>query len=79
MAARFPETREPGAYIEPAYICGLTDDDLAKEIREAGEWDKDLIRDLCWRADLLDEMIEAGEGWEDVAQLAAEKLGVDIG
>ena len=39
----------------------------------------DLLRDLCWRADLIDEWEESdGDNFEDVAYKAAEKLGVEI-
>ena len=49
-----------GTNYDPAYICSLSDEELAKEIRELGEWDTDLLRDLSWRADIIEEWDEAG-------------------
>ena len=63
-----------GTNYDPAYICSLSDEELAKEIRELGEWDPDLLRDICWRAGIIEE----GDDFEAVAFKAAEKLGVEI-
>ena len=67
-----------GTNYDPAYICSLSDKELAKEIRELGEWDTDLLRDLCWRADIIEEWDEAEDDFEAVAYKAAEILGVEI-
>lgn len=67
-----------GTNYDPAYICGLSDEELAQEIREANEWDTDLLRDLCWRADIIEEWDAAGDDFETVAYKAAEILGVEI-
>ena len=67
-----------GTNYDPAYICSLSDEELAKEIRELGEWDTDLLRDLCWRADIIEEWDEAEDDFEAVAYKAAEILGVEI-
>ena len=67
-----------GTNYDPAYICGLSDEELAQEIREANEWEPDLLRDLCWRAGIIEEWEEAEDDFEEVAFKAAEKLGVEI-
>ena len=67
-----------GTNYDPAYICCLSDEELAKEIRKLNEWDPDLLRDLCWRAGIIEEWEEAGDDFEEVAFKAAEKLGVEI-
>ena len=33
----------------------LTLEELAAEIRSLPEWDADLLRELCWRADMIEE------------------------
>ena len=67
-----------GTNYDPAYICSLSDEELAKEIRDLNEWDPDLLRDLCWRADIIEEWDEAEDDFEAVAYKAAEILGVEI-
>lgn len=67
-----------GTNYNPEWISSLTDEELAEEIRAFPEWDADLCRDLCWRANLLKDFLEA-EDFSPVVQAAAEKLGVDIG
>ena len=67
-----------GLNYDPAYICGLSEEELAEKIRESNEWDTDLLRDLCWRADIIEEWDEAGDDFETVAYKAAEILGVEI-
>ena len=67
-----------GLNYDPAYICGMSDEELAQEIREATEWEFDFLRDLCWRANIIDEWDEAGDNFETVAYRAAEILGVEI-
>lgn len=60
-------------------IAAMSDAELSQEIRSLGFWDTDLLRDLCWRAGLIDEWEEAdGDNFEDIAYKAAEKLGVEI-
>ena len=51
----------------------------AKEIKEMGTWDMELLEELCEAADMLEEWNAAdGETFESVAFKAAEKLGVEI-
>ena len=76
MAERFK--MHLGTNYDPAYICNLPDEELAEKIRESAEWDTDLLRDLCWRADIIEEWDEAGDDFEAVAYKAAEILGVEI-
>ena len=67
----------PGANYNPNWITMLSDKELAAEIRKT-EWDPDLMRDLFWRADML-EAWEAMEEWDDdLCYEAAEALGVTI-
>ena len=54
------------------------DEELAAEIKELGYWDHALCRDLCYRADMLDEFMATEEGNEELLLKAAEKLGVEI-
>lgn len=73
-----------GANINPKYLCSLSDEELAKEIRDRAEWNADLLRDLVWRADsaenrLGDRWDEDDENFEALAKEAAQVLGVDIG
>ena len=67
-----------GFNYNPVYICGLSDEELAEKIREATEWDIDLLRDLCWRAGLIEEWDESGDDYVEVAYKAAEILEVEI-
>ena len=67
-----------GLNINPTWICMLSDEELAEEIRKSPEWEEDLLRDLCYRADMLDEWEAAGDDFDSVAFAAAEKLGLDI-
>lgn len=74
-----------GAHYTPEFLCGLSDEELAAEIREGDEWDFDLIRDLLWRADLLEayeEIDTDAPGYEKeqwaLIYKAAETLGVTI-
>lgn len=76
MSERFDMHLGPG--YDPEWLCSLSDEELAKEIRKLGEWDPDLLRDLCWRAGIIEEWEEAGDDFEEVAFKAAEKLGVEI-
>ncbi len=57
----------------------MSTDELAKELRDSNEWDIELLRDLCYRAGILDEW-EASDclTFESVALKAAEMLGVEI-
>ena len=67
-----------GFNYDPAYICELSDEELAEKIREATEWDIDLLRDLCWRAGIIEEWDESRDDYVEVAYKAAEILGVEI-
>lgn len=81
MAERFPDKvyGELGAHYDQAYLASLTDEELAEEIRSLNTWDGDLLYDLCWRAGLGDEYLDAGpEGFEEVVFKAADKLGLAI-
>ena len=79
------------SYQRTADLAALTTEELAAKIREQGEWDGELLYELCWRAgiDPYGEWnIAAYEGGEDeaiyekelyeVAEEAAEQLGVTI-
>lgn len=66
-----------GANYDPEWICSLSDDELATEIIRT-EWDPDLMRDLFWRADMLDAW-EGMDEWDDeLCRQAAKSLGVQI-
>lgn len=53
--------------------------EIAKEIKEMGTWDMELLEELCEAADMLEKWNAAdGETFESVAFKAAEKLGVEI-
>lgn len=53
--------------------------EIAKELRESGEWIPNLCEELCVLADMENEWKEAdGESFEGVLYVAAEKLGVEI-
>lgn len=57
----------------------LTLEELAAEIRRLSDWDADLLRELCGRADMIEEWEAAdGETFESVVYAAAEKLGVEL-
>lgn len=45
-----------GANIAPAYLCSLSDEELLAELEDT--WDVDLLRDLAWRASLIDAEID---------------------
>lgn len=65
-----------GYNYNPEWLVSLSDEELAKEIRDAESWDADLLRELCYRADMIDEW--DNEESESVAYRAAEILGVEI-
>lgn len=69
-----------GYEYNPSYLVSLSDEELASEIKMLGYWHYDLCRDLCWRADMIDEfMASDDEGFdEELLHRAAEKLGVEI-
>lgn len=84
---RFRETIG-GNYYSPEFICGLDDAELAKMIRENNEYDWDLIRDIVYRAYVVDDDFdEQADAFDDaefdesikIAIRAAEILGVDVG
>ena len=53
--------------------------EIATALRSSGEWDFDLLKELCEIAGLKEEWNNSdGETFEDVAYKAAEILGVDI-
>ena len=53
--------------------------EIATTLRSSGEWDFDLLKELCEIAGLKEEWNNSdGENFEDVAYKAAEILGVDI-
>lgn len=62
-----------------AEIYALETEELAKAQRESGEWDANILEELCWRADMEEEWSNAdGESFEAVAYEAAKRLGVKI-
>lgn len=74
MFERFSTT--PGCHY--ANLDELSLEELAAEIRSLPEWDADLLRELCWRADMIEEWDSAEDDSESVAFAAAKKLGVKI-
>lgn len=53
--------------------------EIANELRNSGEWNFELLEELCEIADLKEEWLNSdGETFESVAYKAAEILGVDI-
>ena len=76
MAERF--VTHLGPNYDPEYLCEPSDEELAGVIRSLDFWDADLLRDLCWRAGMIEEWDAAGEEFETVAFKAAEKLGLEI-
>lgn len=61
-------------------IQDMTDEQLAEAIRKNDQWDLEMVRELCDRANLLDELDETDvvEGFEQAVEHAAEVLGVEI-
>ena len=84
-ATFFPKRIKRGAYAFEAYTDWKTAKDipleeLACRLRESHVWNLGLLRELCRRAKILQEWQEAGcLSFERVADMAAKKLGVDIG
>ena len=78
---------ELGFNYDDAYLASLATDELAEMIRDSGEYDWQLIRDLVYRAyvksDDFDDRADAydeadpDEAW-NIATEAAEILGVTI-
>lgn len=60
------------------YLYNMTDEELAAAIREADQWDGDMLMELVRRAGMMDEY-EAAEldSW-DIVYAAAEALSVEI-
>lgn len=57
----------------------LENHELSSKIKTAGEWDADMLKELCFRAEMEEEWEEADDmNFEAVALKAADKLGVDI-
>lgn len=57
----------------------MTAQEIARELRNSGEWIPKLCMELCILADMESEWEEAdGEKFETVVYAAAEKLGVEI-
>lgn len=53
--------------------------EIANELRNSGEWNFELLEELCEIVDLKEEWLNSdGETFESVAYKAAEILGVDI-
>lgn len=68
-----------GDHYNSAWIAGLTDSELADEINALDCYDGDLMRDLCYRANLLDEYCEAdSDTVMGICYKAAKILGVEI-
>ena len=61
------------------YIDYERANEIATALRSSGEWDFDLLEELCEIAGLEEEWNNSdGETFEDVAYKAAEILDVDI-
>ena len=61
------------------YIDYERANEIATALRSSGEWDFELIEELCTIAGLKEEWNNSdGDNFEDVAYKAAEILGVDI-
>ena len=61
------------------YIDYERANEIATTLRSSGEWDFELISELCEIAGLEEEWNDSDEyTFEDVAYKAAEILGVDI-
>ena len=61
------------------YIDYERSNEIATALRSSGEWDFELLSELCEIAGLEEEWANSdGENFEDVAYKAAEILGVDI-
>ena len=61
------------------YIDYKRANEIATALRSSGEWDFELIEELCEIAGLEEEWNNSdSENFEDVAYKAAEILGVDI-
>lgn len=57
----------------------ITTEQLAERIRICDEWIPELVEELCYRANMLDEWREADpDDSEELIYTAAEKLGVEI-
>lgn len=59
-------------------VEALSAEELAEAICGDYSDDTDAYADLCDMADMSREWEESGDDWYDVAQKAAEKLGVEI-
>lgn len=77
---RFDYMNEIGSYdYSPTKIAGMTDEELETEINHLDSWDFQLLYDLCWRADMIEEFEAAnGTEFEAVAYAAAKKIGIKI-
>ena len=61
------------------YIDYERANEIATTLRSSGEWDFDLLKELCELAGLEEEWINSdSDNFEGVAYKAAEILGVDI-
>ena len=61
------------------YIDFERANEIATALRNSGEWDFELLSELCEIAGLKEGWINSdSENFEDVAYKAAEILGVDI-
>lgn len=47
-----------GCNYDPAYVAGLSDEELIELLEFPDYWDADLLRDLVWRATVKDERLE---------------------
>ena len=73
---------EAGCHYSPAYLLPLTDEELAKAIRDIDYWDHDLLRELVLRADKIEpgllKRYEEEEEFEPIIEKAADILNVKI-
>lgn len=60
------------------YLYSMTDEELATAIREADQWDGDMLMELVRRAGMMEEYKAAELDSWDIVYAAAEALGVEI-
>lgn len=61
-----------------SWVSKLSDKELAKEINRGSEWDPVLLRELFWRADMLDVWDRLEEPDDRIISKAGKAIGVRI-
>lgn len=61
-----------------SWVADLSDKELAKEINRKSEWDPVLLRELFYRADMLDVWDSLEEPDERIISKAGKVIGVRI-